>query len=214
MSKVEEQTLNNPKSLELENQTVQKTKPPFYKSLCFLITTAILLLLLLVIIILIFTVFKTKEPTTKLVSTKVSGVAPRVSFPTVRIELNISLDLVLNVYNPNHASFKHGRGSSQVYYLENQVGEVDIAPGNIGAKGSEDINARLTLEAEKFDMTSLIRNFVSGKLSFEIRTRVPGRATILGFIKKHLTSMSTCHLDVQVPSLDVSKQECKSKAKL
>lgn len=214
--KTEEQNLNTakPTSLELENQTVKKTKRPFYKQPCLLITIAILLLVLLVIIILIFTVFKAKQPTTKLVSAKFSGVAPRVSFPAIKIELNISLDLVLNVYNPNHVSFKHGRGSSQVFYLADQVGEVDVAPGNIGAKGSEDIPVRLTLEADKFDMTSLARDVLGGMMSFEIRTRVPGRATILGFIKKHVISVSTCHLDVQVPSFDVSKQDCKSKAKL
>ncbi|KAL5720767.1 hypothetical protein ACHQM5_013406 [Ranunculus cassubicifolius] len=219
MEKTEEPILNNPNSksstMEVENQSPNKKKP-FKRSFCCccaVITSSILILFLIILIILIFTVFKAKDPTINLTSTSLSGVAPRVTLPALHIELNISLNLILNVHNPNYASFKHGRGYSQVYYLEDQVGEVEVAAGRIGSRGNEEIEAKLTLEAEKFDMSSLIKDVLNGKLSFEVRSRVPGRATVLGFIKKHVVAVSTCQIDTEIPSLDVSRKECKTKTK-
>ncbi|PIA59697.1 hypothetical protein AQUCO_00400533v1 [Aquilegia coerulea] len=214
MTKTEEQSLNKRTTTELEGQQMKSTKKPFYKRPCCGITTAILLLLLITIIILIFTVFKVRDPTITLTSTTVSGVAPRVDLPTLRVELNITLDLKLSVKNKNYASFKYGKGVSQVNYRGNQVGDVEIEPGKMGSRSTGTVTAELTLEADKFNMTSLVSDVIAGQLSMEIRTRLPGRATILGFIKKHITALSNCQVDIQVPSFEVSKQECKNKAKL
>ncbi|KAF5200958.1 Late embryogenesis abundant (LEA) hydroxyproline-rich glycoprotein family [Thalictrum thalictroides] len=213
MEKTEEQSLNK-RAIEVEGQQRKSMKKPFYKRPCCGITTAIILLLLITIIILIFTVFKPKDPKITLLSTTVSGIAPRVIFPTLQVELNITLDLKLSVKNKNYASFKYGDGVSVVNYRCNRVGDVDVEPGRMGSRSTGTVEARLTLEAEKFNMTSFVSDVLAGQLSFEIRTRLPGRVTIIGFIKKHIVALSNCQVDIQIPSFVVSRQQCKNKAKL
>ncbi|KAF9594091.1 hypothetical protein IFM89_027382 [Coptis chinensis] len=129
--------------------------------------------------------------------------------------MNITLDLKLSVHNPNHYSFKHGTGYSQVYYQNDEVANVDIAPGNIGEKESSGIDATVIVAAQNFtsNTSGLISDVMAGMMSFDVETRLPGRVKIL-FIKKHVVTISTCHLDVQLTNLTVTSQVCKSKAKL
>ncbi|KAJ4704182.1 Late embryogenesis abundant protein [Melia azedarach] len=120
-----------------QEQQLPRVKPP-RKRLCLIAVGAILLLLLvlfIIILILSLTVFKPKQPTTQLQSAKLDGIAPRVSFPAIDIQLNLTLDLQILVGNRNHASFKHGSGKSLLLYQGNQVGEADIYPGNDSSKG-------------------------------------------------------------------------------
>ncbi|KAL5698220.1 hypothetical protein ACHQM5_029287 [Ranunculus cassubicifolius] len=208
-------TNNRSLNIEHESQRQQMNERPFDKRrLCYIATVIILLVIIVIIIVLSLTVFKAKDAKITLTSTKLSGVAPHVTLLSATIELNITFDLVFHVYNPNYAEFSHDLGYSQVYYLQDQVGEVEIAPGMIESRGSEDMKARMVLEAEKVDMSSLVKDVVGGNLRFEIRTRVPGRAKILGFVKKHIVAVSSCVIDVELPSMNVTKQDCKRKTKL
>ncbi|PIA60218.1 hypothetical protein AQUCO_00300015v1 [Aquilegia coerulea] len=201
--------------MELEVQAEVPKKPLFKQRNCliFMAGSAVLLIILL---ILIFTVFKIEDPEIKLVSTTVSGIVPRVTNPNLRlqVELNITLDIKIEVHNPNYFSFKLGEGTSQVYFHSDQVADVDILPGHIGSKSSDMLECRLILEADKFNMTSLIRDVFSGELDIEMRAKLPGRVTILGFIKKHVVASTDCQLGIQVPSLNLTKQDCHQKVKL
>ncbi|KAF9595297.1 hypothetical protein IFM89_038432 [Coptis chinensis] len=215
MSKVEEVSLK-PKTIS-DPEAAHDKKPRNNRCCCCLITTAIILLSLIVLsIILAFTVFKVKDPTTTLVSTKVTGVSPRVDLPTLKVEMNITLDLKLSVHNPNRYSFKHGTGQSLVYYQNDQVAVADITAGNIGEKKSSGIDATVIVEADKFTSNTrgLISDVAAGTMRFDVYTRLPGRVTLLGFIKRHVVATSTCHLDIQISNLTVTSQVCKNKAKL
>lgn len=183
---------------------------------CCAITSAIVLLLIVIVLILFFTLFKPKDPTTTLLSTTVYGVSPSVSLPTIQFQLNVSLDLLFHVRNPNRASFRHRPGESLVLYRGNQVGDVDISPGKIPATGSEQIPCRVTVEADKFgsDSTRFLADVVSGEVEFEARTRIPGKVTVLGFIKKNVVAVVDCLVMVQFPGLTVGRQECQHKIKM
>ncbi|KAJ8898874.1 hypothetical protein K2173_008183 [Erythroxylum novogranatense] len=116
---------------------------------CVIVGGGILLLLLLffiIMLILALTVFKPKQPSTKLLSATVEGVSPRISFPVVSVQLNITLNLTVEVHNPNKASFKHGVGKSFVYYRGIQMGEAELSPGLIPSSGSEILGCRLTVQ--------------------------------------------------------------------
>lgn len=201
-----------------QEQQLPRVKPP-RKRLCLIAVGAILLLLLvlfIIILILSLTVFKPKQPTTQLQSAKLDGIAPRVSFPAIDIQLNLTLDLQILVGNRNHASFKHGSGKSLLLYQGNQVGEADIYPGMIPARGSTVLPCQLTLQLDEIasNLSGLIKDVLDGELVMETRTRIPGRVNFLGIFKKHIVATSECRFTVAVLAMKIQKQECRSKAKL
>lgn len=185
---------------------------------CCLIATGVAILLLLaffiIILILALTVFKMKQPITELQSAKIDGIAPRVTFPAVDIQLNLTLDLQILVKNRNRASFKHGSGKSLLLYRGKQVGVVDIDPGLIPARGSAVLPCRLALQVDELasNLGALIRDVLDGELVMETRTRIPGRVNLLGIFKKHIVATSECQFTVAVLAFKIQSQKCENKA--
>ncbi|XP_007031332.2 PREDICTED: uncharacterized protein LOC18600676 [Theobroma cacao] len=175
-----------------------------------------LLLIFIIFLVLALTVFKAKQPRIKLLSATLDGVSPRITFPVINIQLNITLDLQLLVVNRNRASFKHGSGKSFLSYRGNQIGEADIPPGFIPAMGSTTISSRLTLEVDEVvsNITALVSDVLDGQLVVDSRTRIPGRVTFLKLFKKHAVATSECHFTIAVLALKIQSQECKTKTKL
>jgi len=189
------------------------------RRVCVMVTGAVLLLLIVlvvVVIILAFTLFKTKDPRTQLVSATLEGISPRVSFPDIDIQINVTLDLKVQVENRNRASFKHDGGKSVLLYKGKEVGETDIYPGLVPSRGSAILSCRLTLQADEFasNITGLLGDVVGGDISMDTVTRIPGRVTFLGFIKKHIVAKSYCQFTVTVPDFKIASQSCRNKAKL
>ncbi|KAK9290265.1 hypothetical protein L1049_008432 [Liquidambar formosana] len=216
MASEDEMTLENHHQVSSERKQRQSTP----KRRCLIAVGAVLLMLLLLLfviaLILALTVFKAREPRTQVVSAAVEGIAPRVSLPLIRIQLNITLDLKLLVENPNHASFKHGTGKSVLLYNGHQVGEADIFPGNIPARGSTTLACRLTLQVDELasDVTPLIRDVLAGELLMETHTRIPGRVSFLGILRKHAVAISDCQIAIGIPDMKIRRQDCKQRAKL
>ncbi|MCL7052255.1 hypothetical protein MKW94_012084 [Papaver nudicaule] len=177
---------------------------------------AFLLTLIIIILILAFTVFKPKDPKAELVSAKIEGIEPKVSFPALKIELNITVEIELLIRNPNHASFRHGLGKSLVFYKDIQVGDVDVYPGTIPSQGSETVDSKLTLEADKFgsELTGLIRDVMAGEITIQTKTTIPGRVNFLGIIKKHAVATSDCQITIGISDMKVRQQQCRNKTKL
>ncbi|KAL4309865.1 hypothetical protein GQ457_01G032820 [Hibiscus cannabinus] len=204
-----------------ENEQVSATKQRRKPCKCRCLTVVslllgLLLLISIVVLILAFTVFKAKQPKAKLLSAELDGISPRISFPVVNIQLNITLDLKLLVENPNHASFKHGPGKSSLSYRGKQFGEAEIPPGNIPATGSSTFSSRLVLEVDEVvsNITALVGDVMEGNLVVDSRTRIPGRVTILKLFKKHAVVTSECQFTIAVLALKIQTQKCKSKSKL
>ncbi|KAJ1407198.1 Late embryogenesis abundant protein [Sesbania bispinosa] len=184
------------------------------------IAIGVVLLLLLVLVtvslVLALTLFKTKEPRTKLVSATLEGISPSVTFPAIDIKINVTLDLKILVENRNHASFKHQEGTSLLLYKGKQVGDTDIYPGLIPARGSTTLPCRLTLQADKLasNMTCFVGDLLGGQISMETVTEIPGKVSFLGIIKKHIVAKSNCQFTFGFPDLEIKSQICKNKAKL
>ncbi|KAJ8632929.1 hypothetical protein MRB53_026265 [Persea americana] len=181
-------------------KTLQPEQPPPRRfSRCCVVASATFLLVTIVLIL-----FKPKVPTPTLLSANISGVSPRFSFPAVRIQLNLSLDLLVLVHNPNRAAFHHRPGKSLVLCRGKQVGEADVFPGRIRARGSERIPCRVTIEAEKFvsELGQLIGDVLSGEVGFDTTTRIPEKVTILGLFKRHPAGIAECHVVVGFPGFE------------
>ncbi|KAK1563132.1 hypothetical protein Q3G72_022813 [Acer saccharum] len=199
-----------------QQQHQQKLSRP-HRRRCFIMVMALLILLLvlsIILLVLALTVFKLKQPRTQIQSVQLDGIAPRFSFPKIDFQLNITLDLQILVENRNPASFKHGTGKSFLLYQGNQVGDTDIYPGLIPARGSTTLPCRLTLQVDKLaDDSHLIRDVLGGKLVMDTRTQIPGRVNFLGIFKKHIQATSECRFTVGFPDMKILNQECKNKAK-
>ncbi|XP_059428180.1 uncharacterized protein LOC132161969 [Corylus avellana] len=176
----------------------------------------LLMLLFIIALILALTVFKSKPPRVQLLSAAVEGVAPRISFPVIQVEFNLTLDIKFLVENRNYASFKHGQGKSLLLYQGNQVGEADIYAGLIPARGTATLPCRLTVEVDELasNLTGLINDVVGGNLVMETQTRIPGRINFLGIFKRHAVAVSACQLTISVPNMSISRQTCKQKTRL
>ncbi|KAJ0985347.1 hypothetical protein J5N97_003703 [Dioscorea zingiberensis] len=183
---------------------------------CLLISSVVILLLIALILILYFTLFRFHDPSTEVISVRVDGVSPRVTFPVISINLNISLALKILVHNRNPASFTHAPGTAFLFYRGIQVGEAQVAQGRIPAKGSEVLSCELTLEADKVagDLTTLLGDVANGEVGLDSSTRIPGRVKFLGLFKHHAVTLSECHVVIGFPDIKVKSQECTHKTKL
>ena len=167
-----------------------KTKDPRRRRrclcVCLLVTLAVLVALAITLLVLFLTVLKVRDPTTRLVSTHLAGVAPRLTFPALSVQLNVTLLLTVAVHNPNPASFAY---DTDLLYR----GKHD--PGRIPSRGDGLVSLALTLQAD-------------GSLALQANT------VIFGFIKRHAVAYSDCSFVFGVAEMAVRSQQCHDRTKL
>ncbi|CAN6357423.1 unnamed protein product [Urochloa humidicola] len=178
---------------------------------CLLVTLAVLAALAITLLVLCLTVFKVRDPTTRLVSTRLAGVAPRLMFPAISLQLNVTLLLTVSVHNPNPASFTYDSGGhTDLTYRGAHVGDAEIDPGRIPSRGDGEVNLALTVQADRF-----AADVESGSVAMEASTRIPGRVSILGgLIKRHAVAYSDCSFVFGVAEMKVRSQQCHDRTKL
>uniref|UniRef100_A0A1E5UMK6 Late embryogenesis abundant protein LEA-2 subgroup domain-containing protein n=1 Tax=Dichanthelium oligosanthes TaxID=888268 RepID=A0A1E5UMK6_9POAL len=184
---------------------------------CLLVTLAVLAALAITILVLCLTVLKVRDPTTRLVSTSLAGVAPGLTFPAISLQLNVTLLLTVAVHNPNPASFAYDTGGhTDLTYRGAHVGDAEIDPGRIPSKGDEEVKLALTVQADRMaaDLAQLVADVESGSVAMEANTRIPGRVTILGLFKRHAVAYSDCSFVIDVAGMKVRSQECHYRTKL
>ena len=184
---------------------------------CLLVTLAVLLALAITLLVLFLTVLKVRDPTTRLVSTRLAGVAPRLTFPAVSLQLNVTLLLTVAVHNPNPASFAYDAGGhTDLTYRGAHVGDAAIDPGRIPSKGDGEVKLALTVQADRLaaDLAQLVADVESGSVAMEASTRIPGRVTILGIFKRHAVAYSDCSFVFGVAEMTVRSQQCHDRTKL
>ncbi|XP_066340789.1 uncharacterized protein [Miscanthus floridulus] len=185
--------------------------------ICLLITLAFLAALAITLLVLFLTVLRVRDPTTRVVSTQLSGIAPRLTFPAVSLQLNVTLLLVVSVHNPNPASFAYAAGGhTDITYRGAQVGSAEIDPGRIPSRGDGNVSLALTLQADRFasDLPQLISDVEGGAVQLEAATRIPGKVNILGLFKRRAVAYSDCTFVFGVPEMRVRSQQCRDRTKL
>ncbi|GJN07140.1 hypothetical protein PR202_ga24942 [Eleusine coracana subsp. coracana] len=196
--------------------------PPTRRRLCIcgLVTLAILTALAITILTLSLTLFRVRDPTTHLQSTRLTGVAPRVvTLPTPSIQLNVTLLLTVAVHNPNAASFSYLSGHTDLTYRGAHVGSAEIDPGRIPSRGDGEVTLALTVQADRIlagDLGQLVDDVVgTGAMPLEANTRIPGKVSILGgIIKRRAVAYSDCKFVFGVAEMKVRSQECQDRTKL
>lgn len=184
---------------------------------CLLVTLVVLLVLAITLLVLFLTVLRVRDPTTRLVSTRLIGLSPRLSFPAMSVQLNVTLLITVAVHNPNPASFTYATGGhTDLTYRGAHVGDAEIDPGRIPSRGDANVTMALTLQADRFagDLTQLVSDVMGGSVALDASTRIPGRVAILGVFKRHAVAYSDCHFVFGVTEMAVRSQQCSDRTKL
>ncbi|KAG6539188.1 uncharacterized protein LOC122013866 [Zingiber officinale] len=187
------------------------------RRICCIVCLLVLVLLAVAATALALTIFKVRDPSTDLVSVRLLGVSPRISFPVVAVEINITLDLAVRVHNPNYAAFAHGDdGHTRLFYRGAEIGDAAVAAGRIPARGSETIHLLTALEVDRImtDLGPLFQDIIAGAVAIDAVARLPGRVTVFGFVRLHAVATSRCHVVLAVANLTVISQECTHSTRL
>ncbi|KAK6118167.1 hypothetical protein DH2020_048068 [Rehmannia glutinosa] len=131
----------------------------------------------------------------------------------LRVFLNVTLDIAISVNNPNRVGFKYTNSTAFLRYKGNDVGEVPVPAGKIGARDTRSMNLTLTLMADRLlSNSALYTDVISGTLPFQTYIRLAGKVRILFNI--HVVTYTTCDLDIDLANRNVSSQKCHYKTKL
>lgn len=180
-----------------------------------IIVTGVLIAIALVIVILAFTVFKAKHPVTTVDSLKLEDFDVSLDIAKLRVNLNVTLDVDVSVYNPNKVGFKYSNSTAHLIYRGQLVGEVPLPAGEISSGETKVLNLTLTLMADRLLSNSqLYSDITSGTLPLNTFVRISGKVSILGFIKVHVVSSTSCDFVVNTSTRAVGNQVCQYKTKL
>ncbi|KAK7311270.1 hypothetical protein RJT34_09293 [Clitoria ternatea] len=180
-----------------------------------LIVTGVVIAIAMLIVILAMTVFKAKHPVTTVDSVKLEDFHMSLDIAKLRVDLNVTLDVDVSVKNPNKVGFKYSDSTAHLNYREQLIGEVPLPAGEISSSETKGFNLTLTIMADRLLSNSqLYSDFTSGSLPLNTFVRISGKVSILGFIKIHVVSSTSCDFAVNISNRTVGNQECKYKTKL
>ncbi|KAL7095037.1 hypothetical protein ACP275_10G000500 [Erythranthe tilingii] len=175
--------------------------------------TAVILSLGMLFLILGLTVFKTKRPVTTVNSISLDDLDLSLDLARLSVRLNVTLDVSVSVENPNRVGFKYNNSTAFLRYKGNDVGEVPIPAGKIGARDTRSLNLTLTLMADRLlSDSNLYSDAASGTLPFQTYIRISGKVRLLFNI--HVVTYTTCDLQIDLINRAVSNQKCQYKTKL
>ncbi|MFS7987243.1 putative Late embryogenesis abundant protein, LEA_2 subgroup [Helianthus anomalus] len=178
------------------------------------IITGVILMIALILLILSLTVFKAKKPVMTLNSVELEDLDVKISPLPLQISLNLSLALDLTIKNPNKVSVKYQPSSAILRYKGRDIGDVPVPAGKIGADGSERLNLTLVIFIDRLVTDSdMYRDVLGGNLQISTYTRVKAKVRVV-FFNVHVTSASTCDVNVDIASRSVSNQTCHYKNNL
>ncbi|KAL1322200.1 hypothetical protein HN51_067122 [Arachis hypogaea] len=180
-----------------------------------LVVTGVVIAIVLLIVILAMTVFKAKHPVNTVDSLRLQDLKVSLDIARLSVDLNVTLDVDVSVKNPNKVGFKYSDSSAQLNYRGQQVGEVPIPAGEISSDETKGFNLTLTIMADRLLSNSQVySDVISGSLPLSTFVRMSGKVSILGFIKVHVVSSTTCDFAVNLSNRTVGHQECQYKTKL
>lgn len=180
-----------------------------------LIVTGVVIAIVLLIVILALTVFKAKHPVTTVNSVKLEDFHLGLDIAKLKVDLNVTLGVDISVKNPNKVGFKFSDSVANLNYRGQQIGEVPVPAGEISSDATKEFNLSLTIMADRLLSDSqLYSDVTSGTLPLNTFVKISGKVRILGFIKVHVVSSTSCDFAVDISTRAVENQECKYKTKL
>ncbi|PUZ38243.1 hypothetical protein GQ55_9G180900 [Panicum hallii var. hallii] len=179
---------------------------------CLLVSLGAAALLGVTLLVLFLTVLRVRDPTTRLVSSRVIGFAPGPD-----LQFNLTMLLTVDVHNPNRASFSYESGSADLWYRGVRVGVAGVDPGRIPSRGDGTMELEMTVLSGSFgaELAQLVRDMEAGAVPLDASARVPGKVGLLGgVLKLRAVAYSDCHVIFGVPEMKVRSQECRDHTKL
>ncbi|KAG6433665.1 hypothetical protein SASPL_105280 [Salvia splendens] len=182
------------------------------RRICLCASAAVLGLGLL-LLILGLTVFKARRPTTRVDSVALDDLDFSLDLARLRVAVNVTLALGLTVHNPNRVGFKYRNGTALLRHRGNDIGEVPVPAGRIGARDTRSLNLTLALMADRIVSDSAMFNdFVSGTLPIQAYVKLSGKVRIVFSI--HVATYTTCDVDVMLRNQTLSNLKCHYRTKL
>ena len=180
---------------------------------CLLVSLGAAALLAVTLLVLFLTVLRVRDPTTRLVSSRVIGFAPGPD-----LQFNLTMLLTVDVHNPNRASFSYESGSAELWYRGVRVGVAGIDPGHLPSRGDGTMELEMTVLSASFGaelLAQLARDLGAGAVPLDANARVPGKVGLLGgVLKLRVVAYSDCHVIFGVPEMKVRSQVCHDHTKL
>ena len=164
------------------------------------------------LLVLFLTVLRVRDPTTRLVSSRVIGFTPGPD-----LQFNLTMLLTVDVHNPNRASFSYESGSAELWYRGVRVGVAGVDPGRIPSRGDGTMELEMTVLSSSFgaELAQLVRDMEAGAVPLDASARVPGKVGLLGgVLKLRVVAYSGCHVIFGVPEMKVRSQVCHDHTKL
>jgi len=179
---------------------------------CLLVSLGAAALLAVTLLVLFLTALRVRDPTTRLVSSRVIGFTPGPD-----LQFNLTMLLTVDVHNPNRASFSYESGSAELWYRGVRVGVAGIDPGHLPSRGDGTMELEMTVLSSSFgaELAQLVRDMEAGAVPLDASARVPGKVGLLGgVLKLRAVAYSDCHVIFGVPEMKVRSQVCHDHTKL
>ncbi|EOA27864.1 hypothetical protein CARUB_v10024022mg [Capsella rubella] len=181
---------------------------------CLICATVTSLLLITVVLTLVFTVFRVKDPTIKMNGVMVNGLDSVMGTDQAQLlGTNISMIVDVSVKNPNTASFKYSNTTTNIYYKGTVVGEAHGLPGKARPHRTSRMNLTVDIMIDRILADPGLGREVSrsGLLNVSSYTKVGGKVTMMGIVKKHVTVKMNCTMAVNITSQAIQDVDCKNK---
>ncbi|XP_054782511.1 uncharacterized protein LOC129289780 [Prosopis cineraria] len=177
--------------------------------------TALILLLAVTIIVLAFTVFKVKDPEITLNGFNITKIELINNNTVPKPGTNISLTADVSLKNPNVVSFRYTNTTTTLYYHGTVVGEVRGPPGRAKARRTVRMDVDVDLITDNLMSSSnFTAEVVSGILTLNSYSRVPGKVKILKIYKKHVVVKMNCTVSANITARAIQDLNCKKKVQL
>ncbi|CAJ2671060.1 unnamed protein product [Trifolium pratense] len=159
-----------------------------------------------------FTVFKPKKFITTVDSIDVRDMDVNVNIFNMSLNLNVTLDVLVSVKNPNIFGLKYYDGFAQLNYRGEEIGEAPIPSGEISSKETKQMNVTLTIMADRILSNSqVISDVTSGGIQLNTFMRISGEVSILGLIKFHGNTTASCDFVINTSNKTIDSHVCQYK---
>lgn len=192
-------------------------KGQFYKrkrlKICCGVCLTILVCFGIVAVALSQTIFKFRDPKVSLKDAKLQTISFRFDLAALSPLLSISISANVLVDNPNHYDFRYNNSTMLLKYHGDQVGVVELGAGTIASRKTVELHSVITVEALKLILNGL-QDISSGIARLNLNAVIPGRVNLAHIIKRHVTAIVDCNIDIFLGNQTLKQNECKRTIKL
>lgn len=188
------------------DEAAEKAKPHEQSTctFCFLFWVIVLLILA---ISLYFAVFQPKNFGVRVQRVRVNSLTfggyPQINF------VNVSLNLLVSVKNPNQATLYYSPTTAYLYHRGAEVGQASISEGELQGKETQDLSIDLTTQAYNLmEGASLYVDLASNALLLTTYTVISGHVTVLGVFAHDAAIATNCTVDISFSTRNIQGYDC------